>query len=359
MTADARIGDHAVIGGGPAGAMLAAGLARAGGSVALLERSDGPVHKICGEFLSWEACALLRQEGVDLDALGGAAIDCLRIVAGNRSAGTPLPGTALGISRYRLDEALLTHAGRCGASIWRGTHVRALEGDMIRLADGTRLRPNRLWLATGKADVRGAARDPAGQKVTRDLVGFKLHLDLAAADRSDLARTIELHRLPDGYAGLQPIEEGRANLCLLVSEEVAADGWEGVRAYLARVAPALDGRLRRGRALYDQPLAISRVPYGYVDRGAAGPVRVGDQLAVIHSFTGDGMAIAIASGIAAAASAENPEPAARKQLHNMVRKPVGRAAFLYAVLANGGMAFNAVMTVPALARVAAHLTRIA
>ena len=49
-----------VIGGGPAGASLALRLARAGREVLVLERERGPVDKVCGEFLSFEAQADLE-----------------------------------------------------------------------------------------------------------------------------------------------------------------------------------------------------------------------------------------------------------------------------------------------------------
>ncbi|MBY0338886.1 MAG: hypothetical protein K2X11_19885, partial [Acetobacteraceae bacterium] len=51
----------------------------------------------------------------------------------------------------------------------------------------------------------------------------------------------------------------------------------------------------------DRPLAVAGVPYGFrAAGGAPGLYRVGDQLSVIPSFTGDGMAMALHSGLAAA-----------------------------------------------------------
>ncbi len=44
--------DALIIGGGPAGATTALLLARAGWSVALLERKCFPRRKVCGEYLS-------------------------------------------------------------------------------------------------------------------------------------------------------------------------------------------------------------------------------------------------------------------------------------------------------------------
>ena len=163
---------HLVIGGGPAGAMTAAGLARRGEAVVLLEKTAGPHSKICGEFLSWEARDMLRRKGVTLP--GGAPIDRLRIVASRLMREVPLPAEALGISRFELDEALLNHAARCGAEIRRGVHVGAfLPPRAVRLRDGSRLQAERIYLATGKTELRGAARDTGRQRVTRDLTGYR------------------------------------------------------------------------------------------------------------------------------------------------------------------------------------------
>ena len=55
-----------IVGGGLAGAASALRLAQAGLAPLLLEREREPVHKVCGEFLSWEAQAHLRALGLDV-----------------------------------------------------------------------------------------------------------------------------------------------------------------------------------------------------------------------------------------------------------------------------------------------------
>ena len=79
------------------------------------------------------------------------------------------------------------------------------------------------------------------------------------------------------------------------------------RALLARVAAgsALAARLLAGaRPVWDRPLAVAGVPYGFRQpaAGPAGLYRIGDQAAVIPSFTGEGVALALHSGLAAAAA---------------------------------------------------------
>jgi flavin-dependent dehydrogenase len=54
--------------------------------------------------------------------------------------------------------------------------------------------------------------------------------------------------------------------------------------------------------LWGKPLAVSGLPYGFLRTEATTPnvYPIGDQLAVIPSFSGDGTSLALASGIAAA-----------------------------------------------------------
>jgi flavin-dependent dehydrogenase len=95
--------------------------------VVVLERTLSPCHKVCGEFLSGETQCLLASLGLDARALGATPIAKLRLVKGERHAVSPLPFAAAGLSRYRLDQALLTLAQRAGAQVVRGVAVTGIE----------------------------------------------------------------------------------------------------------------------------------------------------------------------------------------------------------------------------------------
>ena len=293
-----------VIGGGPAGAALATRLAGAGRKVVLVEREAGPVDKVCGEFLSREAGLYLGALGLDLPALGAVPIDAVRLCERGHVAVVPLPFTATSLSRRVLDEALLEHAAAAGAVIRRGAKVNQLSrrgtGWAARLDDGTELEAGTAFLATGKHDVRGHKR-PAG--LQDDLVAFKLHWRLAPAQAAELDRHVELVLFEGGYAGLQPVEAGRANLCLLVRRRrllALGQRWENLLAAMRAESPHLDRRLAGATACWVRPLALSAIPYGHVRRHGDGPWRLGDQAAVIPSFSGDGMSIALHSAELAA-----------------------------------------------------------
>ncbi len=278
-----------VIGGGLAGAGASIGLAQAGRAVTLVEKEAGPHDKVCGEFLSYEAVASLRRLGVDPLALGAATVDRVAVSVGARRVETALPFTALSLSRRVLDEALLARAIETGVEVRRGVRVVALEpGWTARTEAGESLVAETVVLATGKHDLRGWKRSPGSQN---DLIGFKTHLRLAAPP----ARTVELRLFAGGYAGLEPVEGGRANLCLVV-RRAAFDRWDRLWDALTATWPALAGAIPETA----RPLAIAAIPYGHVRRRSDGLWRLGDQAAVIPSFAGEGMAIALHSAELAA-----------------------------------------------------------
>jgi len=302
--ADAVTTDALIVGGGLAGGALATALAEAGRSVVLLERETGPHDKVCGEFLSREAILYLETLGIDPLALGACRIHSVRLSGGAGVATVKLPFPALSLSRRALDDALLRRAADAGADVRLGARVQSLDSDpggwRARLSAGDPVSGKAAFLATGKHDLRGWAR-PAGRQP--DLIGFKMHLSLSPAQAAQLAGHVELTLFRGGYAGLEPVEGGLANLCLLVRRSrYAALGqqWEALLEAMRADSALLAARLDGARPCWDRPLAISSIPYGYVRRTGDGLWRLGDQAAVIPSFAGDGMSIALHSARLAA-----------------------------------------------------------
>jgi menaquinone-9 beta-reductase len=292
--------DAAIIGGGPAGAAAACLLARAGRSTVLFEREAGPRHKVCGEFISVEAAAYLSALGLDPERLGALPIHYVRLIQGERTATATLPFPAFSLSRDVMDEALLNAAAGQGAEIRRGVIVRGLteDADSVTLQAGEPVRASTAFLATGKHELRGHRRPPGA---INDLIGFKRHLTLAPAQAGILAGHVEVLLFPGGYAGLQPIPGGRANLCLVIAKDVhdrLDRDWDALVDYLARSSAIFAERLAGAVPCWPKPLSIYGIPYGFVHRAEAPSPRIhrlGDQLAVIPSFCGDGIAIALHS----------------------------------------------------------------
>ncbi|UWZ84021.1 NAD(P)/FAD-dependent oxidoreductase [Occallatibacter riparius] len=295
--------DCLVIGGGLAGSMAALRLAEAGREVLLLERERGPRHKVCGEFLSAEAIGYLRAAGVDPLRYGAQQVNGLRFSAGARVVETPLPFAAMALSRAVIDEQLLRCAESSGCAVAGGVAVerlvRASDAWHAHTEDGRTVQADNVFLASGKHDLRGWAR-PSG--VQNDLIGFKMHWRLAPGQSHELARHIELHQFAGGYGGLVAVEDGVANLSVVARRSLFRElgGWPALLAHMRKHNTLLDARLADSEPAWERPMAISSIPYGFLAHSADELWRVGDQVAVIPSFTGDGMAIAMHSACMAA-----------------------------------------------------------
>ncbi len=366
--ADQVSADVLIVGGGLAGSAAAILLARAGRKVVLVERESQPQHKVCGEFLSQEALMYLRQLGVDVEGLGAVAIRSVRLAGCEGVSEAVLPFAAMSLTRRRLDEELLRVAESAGATVLRGCRVNGVQRSgegWAAVTDGAKtLSAAAAFLATGKHDLHARAR-PKGKQP--DLVAFKMYWRLSPQQAAALAGHVELVLYDGGYAGLQPVEEGAANLCCLVQRaELQRLGgrWEGLLAAMQRDCALLRERLQGAVPLLEKPLAISSIPYGYVREASDGLWALGDQAAVIPSFTGDGMSIALHSGYLAAEMYLRGDNAERfqKRLQGELTRQVG-----FATMVSRGLVWQpsrnvflaAVKTWPGLLGVVARRTRIA
>jgi menaquinone-9 beta-reductase len=358
-----------ILGGGVAGCAAAIALARKGQSVSLIEREPTPRHKVCGEFLSGEALEDLHALGIDVASLGAVPIDQVRLAAARRAAEAPLPFPAASLTRKALDTALIAEAIAAGVSVERGRSVQSLgrtASNMWRatLDDGATFEAPTIFLATGKHDLRGYPRPADPER----WVAFKMYFRLAPAQAAELARTSELMLYPGGYGGIQPVEGGIANLCWVVQQRYLArvgNRWEDFLAKMQQDCPHLAMRLAGAEPLLAKPIAITHIPYGYIRRTTEdGLYCIGDQAAVIPSFTGDGISIALHTARCAAAAflANEPAPVFQAKLRSALLTQMRFAQFaadgLNNALARAVLPF-CLRVWPGVMRVTAKLTRVA
>ena len=296
--------DAAIIGGGVAGPALAIHLARAGRRVVLFEKEKGAHDKVCGEFISQEGVCYLKELGVSPGELGSVPIRHVRLARHGEPVTANLPFEAQSLSRRVLDETLLQLAAAAGAEIRRGHRVTDIEKGndawTVHLDGVESVEAKQAFLATGKLDLKGFKRT-RGQHP--ECIAFKTYWRLKDTEAAELAQHVELILFPGGYAGLQEVEGGRANLCLIVRNTAYAEryrSWEALLDATQEHCPHLKKRLDGAISLMDKPLAISGMPYGHVAWESGGVWRVGDQAATIPSFTGDGISIALHSARRAA-----------------------------------------------------------
>ena len=294
--------DALILGGGLAGSATAVLLARTGQSVHLIERETGPHHKICGEFLSIEAHQHLSELGIDPLALGAVPIERIHLIFGNAFIEAPLPFKALGLSRYTLDETLIGQATAAGAKVERGVRVLEIGQDQVRTSAGARS-GRHVILATGKLPVR-QEQHPRRKEDDNPYVGFKMHYRLGSAARRRLDGVIQLILFDGGYAGLQLIEGGHANLCLIIRRrrlQQLGRKWADVAKMLTSLKHCRT-ILADAEPLFPRPLTIANLVYSGPRRFEHGdPIfRLGDQAAMTAPLSGDGMALALRSAAVAA-----------------------------------------------------------
>jgi flavin-dependent dehydrogenase len=332
-----------IIGGGLAGAAAATRLAQKGVDVLLLEKETQSHHKVCGEFLSYEAQHYLEQLGINLNSYGAAPIESVRLVQGKNELATPIGFKAMSLSRKCLDEAVLSRAKQAGADIKYGvnapTPIKEIDCWHINRIGHDPIFAKTVFLATGKHDLRGWSQREGKQN---EYIGFKMYFELTPDQSSELSNHVEITLFRGGYAGLEPVEGGQANLCLVVSKKQYASigkKWDNLLSHMMKSTPQLAKRLTGAQAAWDKPLSIFGIPYGYVYQPSANDpaalYRLGDQMAVIPSLCGDGMAIALHCGFMAADCFMKTNAADYHQrMNRQLLGQINRATLLSKILAS-------------------------
>ncbi len=354
-----------IIGGGPAGAAAAILLADAALPHLLIERTAVTGDALCGGFLSWRSLESLRALGVDPTLLNTSDLTTARLFVGGRMASAPLPHPAKGVSRHRLDSVMMALAAARGAAIEYGVEARSAAGGIVALKGGASIGADAIFLASGKRDLRGLARPVEAQEADPSL-GLRVRLAPSPSLDRLIAGAIELHLFDRGYAGLNLQEDGSGNFCLAVhrSRLVEAGGPEGLLTAIAAESPVLAERLAwRAPGPVD---AVANVPYGWrLRRGEAGLFRLGDQAGVIPSLAGEGMGIAIASGIRAAQAYARGGPGSavgfQQRLARDLARPIALAGLIRSAAEHPAAAARLVILAqkaPIMIDIAARLTRI-
>ena len=224
--------DALVIGGGPAGGTSALLLAKAGWSVAVVEKASFPRRKVCGEFISATTLPLLAALGI-ADAFvksAGPAIRRVGFFAGDATLSAPMPETDRGaepwgraLGREHLDVMILDAAVSAGASLWQPWTATSLrpEGDSyicdIAGAGKTEQIAARIVVLAHGSWERGLISADVPAHRPSDLLGFKAHFT-----RSTLPDDLmPLLAFPGGYGGMVHVDGGRVSLsCCIRRDEL-------------------------------------------------------------------------------------------------------------------------------------------
>ena len=336
--------DAAIVGAGPAGSALAIQLARAGWSVALVEKHPFPRRKVCGECIAASNAGLLEALGAG-DAfahLAGPELRRVALLRGADRAVADLPraapprvpwGRALG--REALDTRLRDLARDTGVVVHQPCIAQAIEGApgrwkvTLRDAGSHAARTLDATLAVAAhgswerlPDERAAERDHR----PGDLLAFKANFRAAAMEEG----VLPVLAFRGGYGGMVVAEDGLATVACCIRR----DRLQSVRA----TAPSLSAGLVVESLLRAEIEGVARALAPATRVGAwlaAGPLRpgarvraddallrVGNAAGEAHPIIGEGISMALQSaallagellahGSAAAAAARHAELARR------------------------------------------------
>ncbi|MCP2326289.1 geranylgeranyl reductase family protein [Hamadaea flava] len=326
MTTTDMDADVIVVGAGPGGSATAYHLAKHGVNVLLLEKTEFPREKVCGDGLTPRAVKQLIDMGVDVGPEQGWLHNKgLRVIGGGIRLELDWPELAsfpnYGLTRTRMDfdDLLARQAVAAGAKLLVNNNViapvldaadrvvgvtaKTPEGEvtyrapLVIAADGV---SGRFPLALGVAKREDR---PMGVAVRRYYRSPAKHDDDYLESWLELRSREGGDKLLPGYGWIFGMGDGRVNVGLGVLNSSVAYGKTNYRQLLIDwMGSTPEDWGMRDEANADGPIMGAALPMGFnrTPHYTRGVLLVGDSGGMVNPFNGEGIAYAMESGALAA-----------------------------------------------------------
>jgi geranylgeranyl reductase family protein len=319
--------DVIVVGAGPGGSTTAYHLARTGARVLVLEKSEFPREKVCGDGLTPRATKQLLKLGLDLSPEAGWVRNRgLRVIGGGVRLELDWPDLAsypnygLVRTRHDFDDLLARQAVKAGAELRTGVTVTGpvldertghATGVTADTADGPRTYKAPLVVAADGVSGRfplglGLTKRedrPMGVAVRRYYRSPVRHQDDYLESWLELRSKEGGDKLLPGYGWLFGMGDGRVNVGLGVLNSSVAFGKTNYRRLLTEwLSGTPDDWGLSDEANADGPILGAALPMGFnrVPHYTRGVLLVGDTGGMVNPFNGEGIAYAMESAELAA-----------------------------------------------------------
>jgi menaquinone-9 beta-reductase len=328
--------DIVVIGGGPAGLAAALAVRRRGFDVVVLDRSQPPIDKACGEGLMPDGIAALKEIGIDIDrALGFPFRGICFVGEGAVAEAAFADGFGLGLRRTVLHRVLVDHIERAAiASCWHAD-VEALDSAGVRI-DGQIVRCRWVVAADGfhSPVARRLGLHPVWTSPRR--IGLRQHFRVRP-----WTDFVEVHWRAACQAYVTPV--GHDEVCIAVIGAAPRLRMTD----LPGLFPALATRLGGSPPVGDLRGAVSQsTRFSSVTRDRV--ALIGDASGSVDAVTGEGLALAFRHAAALADALSSGDLARYETAHRrLVRRPQLMARLLLLMDRNDGLRRRALNTLAA------------